>query len=103
MSTYYLFLFQCTDCQKLETFRAMKHHLEDLMASKTNVMIDDHSNFQTIIQSTIIEWNKEAITAIENGTNLLMNSFPLTEEAIQKSTHSVKSDIENDKKTKKVT
>ncbi|KAF0762122.1 Uncharacterized protein FWK35_00023113 [Aphis craccivora] len=81
----------------------MKHHLEDLMASKTNVMIDDHSNFKTIIQSTINEWNKEAIVAIENGTNLLMNSFPLTEEAIQKSTNSVKSDIENDKKTKKVT
>lgn len=103
MCTYCLFIFQCTDCQKLETFRVMKHHLEDLMASKTNVMIDDHSNFKTIIQSTIIEWNKEAIAAIENGTNLLMNSFPLTEEAIQKSTHSVKSDIENDKKTKKVT
>lgn len=73
------------------------------MASKTTVMIDDHSNFKTIIQSSIIDWNNEATAAIEHGTNLLMDSFRLTDEAIQKSTHSVKSDIENDKKTKKVT
>ncbi|KAL4121444.1 hypothetical protein QTP88_013958 [Uroleucon formosanum] len=92
----------CAVCQKLETFRVMKHHLEDLMAGKTNVMLDDHSNFKTMIQSPIIEWNKEATAAIEHGTNLLMDSFRLTDKAIQMSTNSVKSDIENDKKTKKV-
>lgn len=79
----------------------MKHHLEDLMAGRTQVMLDDHSNFKTMIQNPIVEWNKEATEAIEHGTNLLMDSFRLTDEAIQKSTASVKSDIEDDKKTKK--
>ncbi|KAL5243837.1 hypothetical protein ACI65C_011247 [Semiaphis heraclei] len=66
-------------------------------------MLDDHSNFKTMIQSPIIEWNKEATEAIERGTNSLMDSFRMTDDAIQKSTASVKSDIEDDKKTKKTT
>lgn len=73
------------------------------MAGRTNVMLDDHSNFKTMIQSPIIEWNKEATEAIERGTNSLMDSFRMTDDAIQKSTASVKSDIEDDKKTKKTT
>jgi len=81
----------------------MKQHLEDLMAGKTNVMLDDHSNFKTKIQNPINDWNNEATEVIQHGTNVLMNSFRLTDEAIQKSTDSVKTDIENDKKTKKVT
>lgn len=81
----------------------MKQHLEDLMAGKTIVMLDDHTNFKAKIQSPINEWNKEATEAIQRGTNVLMDSFRLTDEAIQKSTKSVKSDIEDDKKTKKAT
>lgn len=100
--TRFAFIFQCAHCQKLETFQAMKHHLEDLMSGKTHTMLDDHSNFKTMIQNPIIEWNKEATEAIQHGTNLLLDSFRLTDVAIQKSTNSVKSDIENDKKTKKV-
>jgi len=54
-----------------------------------------------MILNTIVEWDTEATAAIERGTKSLMESFRLTGEAIQKSTDSVKSDIENDKRTKK--
>lgn len=96
-----LYYFQRADCQKLETFRVAKQHLEDLMARKTTVKFDDHPNFKTMILNTIVEWDTEATAAIERGTKSLMESFRLTGEAIQKSTDSVKSDIENDKRTKK--
>lgn len=97
----FLFAFQYTNCQKLEMFRAMKHHLEDLMTRKTNIAYDYHPDFKSMIQNPIFEWETEAMAAIENGTKSLMESFRLTSEAIQQSTESVKADIEIDKKTKK--
>jgi len=96
-----LYYLQHAVCQKLETFKVIKQHLEDLMARKTTVKFDDHPNFKTMILSPIVEWDTEATKAIEHGTKSLMESFRLTREAIQKSTDSVKSDIENDKRTKK--
>lgn len=96
-----LYYFQRADCQRLETFKLMKQHLEDLMARKTTVKFGDHLDFKAMILSPIIEWNTEATEVIERGTKSLMESFRLTGEAVQKSTSSVKFDIENDKRTKK--
>lgn len=79
----------------------MKQHLEDLMMRKTTIEYNDHPDFKATILKSIVEWDAEATTAIERGTGLLMESFRLTGEAIQKSTDSVKSDIETDKRTKK--
>lgn len=95
------FTFQCADCQKLETFRAVKHHLENLIARKMDAITDDHPDLKSMISTPINEWNKEAILAIEHGTNLLMDAFRLTSEEIQRSTDNIKIDIETDKKTKK--
>lgn len=71
------------------------------MARKTNAVFDDHQDFKAMILSPIVQWETEAIAAIENGTNAIMDSFRMTREAIQKSTDSVKSDIAQDRKTKK--
>lgn len=95
-------VFQRTDCQKLETFRAIKHHLEDLMARKTGIAFDHHPNFKAMIETPIVEWAAEAAAVIENGTGSLMDSFRLIGETVRESARSVKRDIENDRKTKKM-
>lgn len=71
------------------------------MARRATIKFDEHPDFKAMILSPIVSWNAEATAAIERGTKSLMDSFRLTSEAIQKSTDSVKSDIEKDKKTKK--
>lgn len=96
----YAFIFQLTDCQKLETFRIIKHYLEDLMERKINVTFDSHPDFKAMILNPIVEWDKEATMAIEHGTDSLMDAFRLTDEDIQKSTENVKSDIERDQQMK---
>lgn len=95
------FLFQIAAAQKLETFRALKHHLENLIARKTNFAFDNSLDLKAMILNPIVEWNAEAVAVIEHSTNLLMDSFRLTNEDVRHSVDSVKSDIENDKKTKK--
>lgn len=71
------------------------------MSRKTNVPYEYHPDFKSMIQNPIHEWETEAMLVIDDGTKSLMESFQLTSEAIQKSTDSVKADIELDKKTKK--
>lgn len=96
-----LYAFQCADCQKLESFRAIKRHLEDLMVRKTDFSFDDHPDFKAMILSPIVEWATEATAIIERGTDSLMDSFWLIGKTIKESAESVKADIEKDKKTKK--
>lgn len=98
----YTFIFQLTNCQKLETFRKIKHYLENLMERKINVTFDSHPDFNAMILNPINEWDKEATTAIEHGTDSLMDAFRLTDEDIRKSTDNVKSDIERDQKMKNI-
>lgn len=71
------------------------------MARRATIKFDEHPDFKAMILGPIVSWNTEATAAIEHGTKSLMDSFRLTSETIQKSTDSVKSDIEKDKKTKK--
>lgn len=96
-----LYAFQCADGQKLESFRAIKRHLEDLMVRKTDVAFDDHPDFKATILSPIAEWATEATAVIERGTDSLMDSFRLIGRTVKESADGVKADIENDKKTKK--
>lgn len=70
------------------------------MERKTNVTFDSHPDFKAMILNPIVEWDKEATMAIEHGTDSLMDAFQFIGEDIQKSTDSVKSDIEKDQKIK---
>lgn len=70
--------------------------------NRADVAFDEHPDFKTLISIPIAEWDKEATTAIERETNGLMDSFRLTGEAIRKSAESVKLNIEEDQKTKKL-
>lgn len=95
--------FQRADGQKLETFRAIKHHLEDLMARKTGIAFDDHPNFRAMIENPIAEWAAVAESVIENGTDSLTDAFRSIGKTIEETTRSVKSEIENDdRKAKKL-
>ncbi|VVC25120.1 Hypothetical protein CINCED_3A017579 [Cinara cedri] len=94
-------VFDSVAGQQLETFRVLKHQLEDIIARKTNVAFDVRPDVQAMISGPIVEWNAEAVAAIAHGTELLMDSFRLAAEDVQSSVDVVKSEIENDKKTKK--
>lgn len=72
------------------------------MDGKTTFSFDDQPDIRSMISGPIVQWETEAAAAIENGANSFMNSFRLTREAIKKSTDGIKSDIETDRKTRKL-
>lgn len=96
-----VYTFQSVDCQKLETFQKMKHHLEEVMARKKGIDFEYHPDFKDMIVNPIAKWDEEATASIELGTNKLLDSFQVTREDIQKATDRVKVNIEIDRNTKK--